>query len=110
MANVLAHPIGRIAAGAAVGFMAGLALPHARKAVIQAASLHGGDWVRALEAEHDLVESLFAKLLKTTDRQKAQRHMLLARIARLLNKHAMEEENVIYPALAQGGRQDRTQG
>jgi hemerythrin superfamily protein len=108
MANALAHPLGRLAAGAAVGFVAGLALPHARKAMMQAPSLSAGDWVAALEAEHDLVEGLFAKLLKTTERQKAQRKMLLAKIAYALNKHATEEENVIYPALAQGGRQDRT--
>jgi hemerythrin superfamily protein len=110
MANALGHPLGRLAAGAAVGFVAGLALPHARKAVMQAPSLAAGDWVDALEAEHRLVEGLFRRLLRTTERQTGQREMLLTKIAYALTKHAVEEENVIYPALTQGGRQDRTQG
>jgi len=108
MARSLAHPIGRLAAGAAVGFLAGLALPHARKAVMQAPSLTAGDWVDALMAEHRAVEGLFEKILKTTESQKVQRDMLLSRLAYALNKHTVEEENVIYPALSEGGRQDRT--
>lgn len=97
---------GRIATGAALGFFAGLALPHARKAVMQAPSAMAGDWVEALKAEHRLVEGLFDKLLKTDESQVVKREMLLAKIAYALSKHAIEEENVVYPALMEGARAD----
>jgi hemerythrin superfamily protein len=85
--------------GAAIGFMAGLALPHARKAVMQGPSLAAGDWVAALTAEHRMVQAAFEKLLATKDDQMVQREALLTKIAYALTKHAIEEENVIYPAL-----------
>ena len=98
--------IGRLAAGAALGFVAGLALPHARKAVMQAPSVMAGDWVDALTAEHRMVEALFDKLLETDESQVVKREMLLAKIAYALSKHAIEEENVIYPALMEAARAD----
>lgn len=98
--------LGRLAAGAALGFVAGLAMPHARKAVMQAPSVMAGDWVEALTAEHRLVEGLFDKLLQTDESQVAKREGLLAKIAYALSKHAIEEENVIYPALMQAARAD----
>jgi hemerythrin superfamily protein len=94
---------GRIATGAALGLFAGLALPHARKAVMQAPSLAAGGWADALAAEHRLVEKSFEALLKTGDNEMAKREMLLTKIAYALTKHAIEEENVIYPALSEGG-------
>lgn len=99
--------LGRLAAGAAVGFLAGLAIPHVRKVVMQAPSLAAGDWVEALTTEHRMVEALFDKLLATQADQKAQREFLLTHIAYALNKHAIEEENVIYPALSQAGRREQ---
>jgi hemerythrin superfamily protein len=91
----------RLVTGAALGFMAGLALPHARKAAMQGPSLAAGDWVDALTTEHRMVQGLLAKLLETRDDQKIQREMLLTKIAYALTKHAIEEENVIYPALSE---------
>ena len=101
--------LGRIATGAAIGLMAGLALPQARKAMMQAPSLTAGDWVAALKAEHRAVEKLFDKLLATGESEMAVREMLLTKIAYALNKHAIEEENVIYPALAEAGHADQSQ-
>jgi hemerythrin superfamily protein len=98
--------LGRLAAGAALGFFAGLAVPHARKAVMQAPSVMAGDWVDALTAEHRLVEGVFDKLLQTDESQAARREALLAKIAYALSKHAIEEENVIYPALMEAARAD----
>ncbi|HEY9218558.1 MAG TPA: hemerythrin domain-containing protein [Phenylobacterium sp.] len=98
--------LGRLAAGAAIGFFAGLAVPHARKAVMQAPSVLAGDWVEALMAEHRLVEGLFDKLLKTDESQVVKREMLLTKIAYALSKHAIEEENVVYPALMEGARSE----
>ena len=89
-----------LAAGATLGLLAGLAIPHARKALMQGPSVVAGDWVAALTAEHRMVQALFAKALKTSDTQTAQRDMLLFKIAHALTKHAVEEENVIYPAMA----------
>ena len=97
---------GRLATGAALGLFAGLALPHARKAVMQAPSLTAGDWADALAAEHKIVEKSFEALLKTGDHETAKREMLLTKIAYALTKHAIEEENVIYPALAEAGYAD----
>jgi hemerythrin superfamily protein len=100
--------LGRVATGAAIGFLAGLALPHARKALIQAPSLAAGDWVEALTAEHRMVEGLFDKLLATHERQAARREALLARIAGALNHHTAQEEHVIYPALTEASRGDQS--
>lgn len=103
------NALGRIATGAAIGLMAGLALPQARKAMMQAPSLTAGDWVAALKAEHRAVEKLFDKLLATGESEMAVREMLLTKIAYALNKHAVEEENVIYPALSEGGHAAQSQ-
>jgi len=103
-----ANGFGRLAASAAIGLAAGLALPHARKAIMQAPSLAAGDWVAALTAEHRMVEKLFDQLLATDEGQALKRELLLTKIAYALNKHAIEEENVIYPALAEDGRADQS--
>jgi hemerythrin superfamily protein len=97
--------LGRLATGAALGFVAGLALPHARKAVMQGSSVAAGDWVEALKAEHRVVEKAFQSLLATTEADHLKREMLLTKIAYALTKHAVEEENVVYPALMEGGRE-----
>jgi hemerythrin superfamily protein len=99
--------LGRLAAGAAFGLFAGLALPHARKAVMQGPSIAAGGWMDALIAEHRMVEKSFEALLKTTDKETAKREMLLTKIAYALTKHAVEEENVVYPALAEHGHPDQ---
>jgi hemerythrin superfamily protein len=99
---------GQLAAGAAVGLLAGLAIPHARKAIAQAPALAAGNWMDALKAEHRLVEKLFDTLLATEDDNRVQREMLLTKIAYALNKHAIQEENVIYPALTENARADQS--
>lgn len=98
---------GRLATGAALGLFAGLALPAARKAVMQGPSVAAGDWMDGLIAEHRLVEKSFEALLKTQNDEMAKREMLLTKIAYALTKHAIEEENVIYPALAEHGHPDQ---
>jgi hemerythrin superfamily protein len=98
---------GRLATGAALGLMAGLAIPHARKAVMQGPSLAAGDWVAGLTAEHRMVEKMFDALLKTSDDEMLKREMLLTKIAYALTKHAIEEENVIYPALSENAHAEQ---
>jgi hemerythrin superfamily protein len=96
--------MGRLATGAALGFMAGLALPHARKAVMQGPSIMAGDWMDALKAEHRMVEKAFQTLLATDEGDHLKRQMLLTKIAYALTKHGIEEENVVYPALMENGQ------
>jgi hemerythrin superfamily protein len=105
MTHTNGHRFG-LAAGAALGFFAGLAMPHVRKAVAQGPSLAAGDWVAALTAEHEMVRKAFDLVLQTGDDEKLKREALLTKIGYALTKHAVEEENVIYPALAAAGRQD----
>ena len=82
------------------GIIIGLATSLGRKVAVQAAA--GGmsrDWDEVLQIEHRAVEELFAKMLETDDRDTGKRTALLAKIKHALMKHAIEEENAIYPAL-----------
>ena len=96
----------RLAAGVlTLGFFAGLALPPSRRAVAPTRPA-GGEWTRALAAEHGRIRARFDRLLATRDDQAARREMLLARLARALTRHAIAEEYVIYPALMESVRRD----
>ena len=111
MASLTAHTPPRstaatLAGVAALGFVAGLAAYQGKKMAVQAVSSAKGDWVDALVAEHRMVEAVFRRLLRTSEKQTVQRAGLLTAIAHLLGKHALEEENVIYPAL-RGGAHDK---
>ena len=98
---------GMMAGALAVGMLAGLAASQSRKVVAQGPAIAAGNWVDALKAEHRLVEKLFEKLLGTNETQTMKRKMLLSKIAHALTKHANEEENVVYPALAQSAMTER---
>lgn len=82
-----------------MGFLAGMAFTPARKLAMQGGEALAGDWMAVLKAEHRAVETLFEQALQTTEQQKVKRRMLVVKIAYALNKHAIQEENVIYPAL-----------
>lgn len=103
MPNSHAPHIGTMATGAAIGLLAGLAIPHARKAMMQAPSIAAGSWIDGLKAEHRMVEKTFQAALATTETDVLKREMLLTKIAYALTKHGIEEENVIYPALVEHG-------
>jgi hemerythrin superfamily protein len=87
--------IGAAVAGAALGFAANFG----RKFLTQAVSGAAGDWDEVLSTEHDMVEALFDKALATDSSQTWKRSMLLMQIAHALDKHAHEEETIVYPAL-----------
>lgn len=93
---------GAVAAGVAVGLFANLG----RKAAMQAMSGASGDWFEALKTEHRLALAIFDKLEATRDDQTTQRTMLLAKLKYALLKHAIEEEDVIYPALRDAARKE----
>jgi len=83
------------AAGAAVGFAANFG----RKLVVQGAAARAGDWDEILHQEHELVLALFEQIEATGEDQARLRLHLLGKLKAALGKHAVEEENVIYPAL-----------
>jgi hemerythrin superfamily protein len=89
--------VGAAVAGAAVGIAANMG----RKLFVQMASTGGASWDEALATEHRLTLLTFDKIEATSDSQTTVRSQLLAKLKYQLTKHALEEENVIYPALRQ---------
>jgi hemerythrin superfamily protein len=87
-----------IAAGLA-GAAIGIAANYGRKFVTQAVSGASGDWDEVLATEHDMTLALFDKMLATDSSQTWKRSMMLMQLTHALDKHAHEEEMVVYPAL-----------
>jgi hemerythrin superfamily protein len=87
--------VGAAIAGAAIAVAANLG----RKAAMQGMSAAAGDWDEVLAAEHDMTMMIFDKLLATDDAQTFKRTMLVKKLTHALDKHAHEEEHVVYPAL-----------
>jgi hemerythrin superfamily protein len=87
--------VGAAIAGAAIAVAANMG----RKAVMQGLSASAGDWDEVLASEHDAALMIFDKLLATDDGQTFKRTMLLKKLTHALDKHAHEEEHVVYPAL-----------
>jgi hemerythrin superfamily protein len=92
--------IGAAAAGVAVGLMANLG----RKTAVQAPTFMAGEWDEALKAEHAATLKLFDALQATTEKNTTKRSMLLMQLKHALSKHALQEENAIYPALRDAGQ------
>ena len=88
---------GMLAAAAVAGAAVGFAADYGRKLMAQ--GFGGADWADALIAEHQAVLALFDKLQATEDGQTWMRAHLLTKIRNALGKHALEEENAVYPAL-----------
>lgn len=67
------------------------------------AAAEPGDWLSQILDHHEAIEQAFAdtKAASTPDARRAAQK----RLGVLLNGHAMAEEAVIYPALAQEGKQ-----
>jgi hemerythrin superfamily protein len=82
-------------AGAAIGFAAN----YGRKALMQGMEAAAGDWDEILAAEHDATLAVFDKMLATDETQTFKRKMLLMKLTHALDKHAHQEEMVVYPAL-----------
>jgi hemerythrin superfamily protein len=81
--------------GAAIGFAAN----YGRKALMQGMEAAIGDWDEILAAEHDMALAIFDKMLATDQTQTFKRKMLLMKLTHALDKHAHQEEMVVYPAL-----------
>ena len=89
--------VGAAMAGAAVGIVANVG----RKLLVQMTSGASGDWMDALKTEHAATLAIFDKIQATQDNQTMMRAHLLTKLKYALTKHAIEEENVVYPALRQ---------
>jgi hemerythrin superfamily protein len=90
---------GVLAAAAMAGAAVGLAANYGRRMVAQNRAGGAGDWADALAAEHRAVLALFDRLEATGDEQTWIRAHTLTKIRNALGRHALEEENVVYPAL-----------
>jgi hemerythrin superfamily protein len=87
--------LGAALAGAAIGFAAN----YGRKFLMQGLEAIAGDWDDILAAEHDVALGIFDKMLATDETQTWKRTMLLMKLTHALDKHAHQEEMVVYPAL-----------
>lgn len=98
---------GRLWGAAAAGLAVGLAANMGRRFAMQAMSGGAtGDWFEALKTEHRAAIAIFDKIEATRDDQTMQRTMLLGKLKYALTKHAIEEEDVIYPALRDAAQKD----
>ncbi|HJR83108.1 MAG TPA: hemerythrin domain-containing protein [Sphingomicrobium sp.] len=87
--------LGAALAGAAIGFAAN----YGRKFLMQGLESTAGDWDQILAAEHEMALGIFDKMLATDETQTWKRSMLLMKLTHALDKHAHQEEMVVYPAL-----------
>ena len=87
--------LGAALAGAAIGFAAN----YGRKFMMQGLEAYAGDWDDILAAEHEMALGIFDKMLATDEAQTWKRSMLLMKLTHALDKHAHQEEMVVYPAL-----------
>ena len=95
--------VGAAVAGAAVGLAANVG----RKLFVQFSSGATGDWFDALKTEHELARAIFDKIEATDESQTVMRTHLLMKLKYALDKHAIQEENVIYPALREAGEKQQ---
>jgi hemerythrin superfamily protein len=86
-------------AAALGGAAIGIAANYGRKFITQAVSGVTGDWDEILTTEHKMTLAVFDKMLATDASQTWKRSMMLMQLTHMLDKHAHEEEMVVYPAL-----------
>lgn len=91
--------LGALAAGAAIGIGANWV----RKFVQQTSEsmAAGGEWDQILALEHKATLAKVDLLLATEDSETLKRTALVKTLHYALNKHAHQEEQVVYPALRQ---------
>lgn len=97
--NALAAAARRILVTAGVAAIANIG----RKMVTQAPTAMASDWCEGLIREHEATLAAIDKLLATSAEHPQRRTVQLTAIKHMIGKHALQEENVIYPMLA---RQD----
>jgi len=95
---------GPIIAAAVGGAAIGLAANFGRKAIMQSMEASIGDWDEILATEHDMALTIFDKMLATDETQTFKRKMLFMKLCHALDKHAHQEEMVVYPALREANQ------
>lgn len=95
---------GPLIGAALAGIAIGAAANYGRKFVTQAVSGVTGDWDEVLATEHKLTLAVFDKMLATDSSQTWKRGMMLMQLTHMLDKHAHEEEMVVYPALREANQ------
>jgi hemerythrin superfamily protein len=96
---------GPVLGAALAGVAFGLAANYGRKALMQGMESMAGDWDEILAAEHDMALAIFDKMLATDATQTFKRNMLLMKLTHALDKHAHQEEMVVYPALREANEE-----
>jgi hemerythrin superfamily protein len=89
---------GIIAAAAMAGAAVGFAASFGRRFALQNFA-PTADWLDALTGEHRATLALFDRLAATDDSQLLARSHLLSKLKVALGRHALAEENAVYPAL-----------
>lgn len=93
----------KVVTAAVGGLVVGLMANVGRKVVMQLMESTYGDWDEILKAEHDATLMIFDKLQETGPENTAKRTMYLLQLKHALTKHALEEENVVYPTMRENG-------
>ncbi len=88
-----------VAGALGVGFVTAFALLNSKKAAVATTTAMSGDWCEVLGAERRRIERLFKQIGDTSDEQTVKRTRLADALSAALTKHALQKENVIYPAL-----------
>jgi hemerythrin superfamily protein len=88
-----------VAGALGVGFVTAFALLNSKRAAVATSTAMTGDWLEVLSTERRRIERLFKQIEATADDQASRRTRLLEALSALLTRHALQKENVIYPAL-----------
>jgi hemerythrin superfamily protein len=95
---------GPLLGAALAGVAIGVAANYGRKFLMQGLEAAAGDWDEILSAEHEAALAIFDKMLLTDESQTWKRSMLLMKLTHALDKHAHQEEMVVYPALREANQ------
>jgi hemerythrin-like domain-containing protein len=88
-----------LGSAAALGVVVGMAIARSNRLAFRARSRLHGDWLGHLKAEHRVVRKLIKAMTRTEFEEPARRAALLEKVAELITRHTVEEENAVYPAL-----------
>lgn len=90
---------GALTGAAMAGAGLAIAAYFGRKLAVQGMEARAGDWEMMLKKDHDEILRIFDDMLASDSSQTWKRGALVMKLAHKLDKHAYEEETVVYPAL-----------
>ncbi len=91
---------------AVIGIAAGLMLGKAKKFGVKAHMALSGDWEKQLGSEHDITRKLLKQMAEAGPEEAVKRVALLETVHQALTRHAVEEENIVYPALREAAGEE----